>query len=310
MTPQPEYGVDLITFYHPSFWGVSTYDEIMELRQREPETIWAKIFDALQAAGITAIEMTFPPADMSSAIDVFGSASGFKAELDARGLTLKSGFHMGTGWAPGVDVGAEVARAVDYAQFLADSGGDVLVVGPPMRQPPGSTPRTLVDLEFATAFSATAHAVGSATLDLGVKMALHTEANSTFCSRRDVDFLLGVTDPEVVFFCPDTAHLTLAGGDPIAIVQDHLDRVVIAHFKDAVGAMPKNISYDLDSVHDEHRKYMCTLGSGVVDWVAWLELYGRSEARSLNLLELDAVEDPVTEMIAGKAFIENLHARA
>lgn len=305
MNAQPEYGVDLVTFYHPSFWGVSTYEEILELRRREPETIWTRIFAALEDAGITAIEMTFPPADMASALEVFGSAREFRAELDRRGLRLKSGFHMAAGWGPGADIGAEVARATEYAQFLAESGGDVLVAGPPMKQPPGAA-RTLVDLAFATAFAQTAHAVGVATLEVGVKTALHTEAHSTFCSRHDIDLLLLATDPEVVFFCPDTAHLTLAGGDPISIVADHLERVVIAHFKDAVGPMPKGLVYDLDSVHQEHQKYMCTLGTGVVDWTSWLTLYDRSPGRSIRLLELDAVADPTAAIRAGRTFIEAL----
>lgn len=305
MTTKHVYGVDLVTFYHPSFWGVETYDEIMELRQKKPETIWVKILDGLVEAGITAIEMTFPPADMASAIEVFGSAHEFKAELDQRGLVLKSGFHMATGWGPGADRKAEVAKAVEYANFIADAGGDVLVAGPPMRQSRNAVPPMFVDLSYVNAVADTAHAVGDATLRVGVKTALHTEAHSIFCTRRDVNLLLTLTDPEYIYFCPDTSHLTLAGGDPVEIVSDHLERVIIAHFKDAIGAMPSGLPIDLNTVHDEHQKYMCPLGDGVVDWPSWFTLYERSPGKSIRLLELDAVADPVKEMKAAKAFAES-----
>ncbi len=305
MTTEPEYGVDLVTFYHPSFWGVHSYDEIIELKRADPAAIWNKIFSALEEAEITVIEMTFPPADMASAIEAFGSAAGFKAELDSRGLRLKSGFHMATGWGAEVDIAAEVARAVEYAEFLAAAGGDVLVAGPPMRRSRDAQPPMFVDLAFASAVADIAHAVGDATLRAGVKTALHTEAHSMFCTSRDVDLLLTLTDPEYVFFCPDTAHLVLAGGEPVEIARRHHERIVIAHWKDAIGPMPAG-PIDLNTIHEEHQRFMCTLGTGVVNWRAWAELYGASHGAPVRLLELDAVPDPVAEMVAAKAFAQTL----
>lgn len=305
MSDRPEYGVDLITFYHPSFWGVSSYDEIMELRRRDPAAIWARILDALGDAGVTAIEMTFPPADTSSAIEAFGSAAAFRAELDSRGLRLASSFHMADEWGPGADIPAEVDRALAHAGFLAEAGGETLVAGPPMRRSRDAQPPLVVDLAFASAVADTAHAVGDAIQRIGVRLALHTEAHSTFCTARDVDLLLTLTDPEYVHFCPDTAHLTLAGGDAVEIVSRHRERVIIAHWKDAVGRMPDG-PIDLATIHEEHQQYMCALGTGVVDWVAWKALYDRTDGAAIRLLELDAVADPISEMRAAKAFVEGL----
>lgn len=301
----PEYGVDLITFYHPSFWGVSSYDEIMELRRRDPVAIWSRIFDALGEAGITALELTFPPADMGSAIEAFGSSAGFKAELDGRGLRVKSGFHMASGWLPGAVVSREVDSALEYATFLAEVGGDTIVAGPPMRRSRDATSPLYVDLAFASAFAEVAHAVGDATQRIGVRLAVHTEAHSTFCTARDVDLILTVTDPEYVYFCPDTAHLTLAGGDAVEVVRRHRERVIIAHWKDAVGPMPHS-PIDLATIHQEHQAYMCALGTGVVDWKAWRALYDTTDGAGTRLLELDAVADPVQEMKSAIAFVKNL----
>jgi sugar phosphate isomerase/epimerase len=302
-TPAPTYGVDLITFYHPSFWGVGTYDDIMEIRRRDPLAIWTRILDALTEAGISAFEMTFPPADATSAVEAFGSAAGFRRELDSRGLSLISSYHSGSGWRAGSDLAAEVDRAQELAQFVADVGGGMLVAGLPMRTSRDSVPPLFVDLAFADTVASFAHAVGDATLRVGVKTALHTEAHSTFCTRRDIDLILTATDPEYVFFCPDTAHITLAGGDAVEVVRRHADRVIIAHWKDAVGRMPEGFSIDHAIIHDQHQEYMCALGTGVVDWPAWARLYDSTAGAPWRLLELDAVPSPIDAMRAAKAFI-------
>src|SRR5690606_1270244 len=64
------FGVDLITFYHPHFWGgVQTHDEVVEIGRADPAAMWDRILGGLVEAGITDLEMTFPPADWRSALE-------------------------------------------------------------------------------------------------------------------------------------------------------------------------------------------------------------------------------------------------
>ncbi|WP_431031088.1 sugar phosphate isomerase/epimerase family protein [Plantibacter sp. RU18] len=276
----------------------------MDIRQSDPKRIWNHIFDALNEAGVSHLELTFPPADWQSAIDAFGSAAAFKRELDSRALALTGGFILAEDWGHGTTSAQAVADALAYTDFLSETGGDVLVAGPPMRRSRHAQPPLFIDLEFLQRFADVAHAVGDQTLRRGVKLALHTEAHSSFSTRRDIDLLLSLTDPEYVFFCPDTAHIVLAGGDPVQIVADHLERVAIAHWKDATGPMPAGIEINGESIHEAHREYMCSLGDGVVDWDAWADLYTSSPAASIRLLELDAVPDPIGEMRRAVSFLE------
>ena len=297
MPENTTYGVDAITFYDPAFWGVGSYDEILAIRDREPKRLWEKIFDSLNEAGITGLELTFPPADWRSAQDAYGSAAAFKEAADARGIHLTGGFIMATDWGITLDGHAALHNeALAYADFLGEAGGGVLVAGPPMRRTRNAEPPLFIDLEFAKRFIDAAHIVGDATLRRGVKLALHTEANSMFCTRRDINLVLSLADPEYIYFCPDTAHIVLAGGDPVEIVADHLERVAIAHWKDATGPMPAGIPIHGQQIHEEHRKYMTSLGTGVVNWTAWSALYDRSPAANIRLLELDAAPNPISEM--------------
>jgi sugar phosphate isomerase/epimerase len=96
-------GVDLITFYHPQFWNVESYENILELADKDPLAVWTRILDSVAEAGVSRIEMTFPPADWHSAIAAYGSAKQFGNELARRGLGLKSGFHLGLDWTTDTD---------------------------------------------------------------------------------------------------------------------------------------------------------------------------------------------------------------
>lgn len=191
-----------------------------------------------------------------------------------------------------------------YAEFLAEVGGDVLVAGPPMRTTLGADHPRFIDLEFAKRFSDVAHAVADAVLRRGVKLALHTEAHSSLCTRRDVNLLMALTDPQYVHLCPDTAHITLMGGDPVEVVAPRSERVAIAHWKDASGPMPAGIPID-DSIHESNREYMVTLGTGAVDWYDWSSLYDSTPGADVRLLELDAVPEPIDEMKKALAFFRS-----
>ncbi len=307
--PETRFGVDLITFYHPQFWGVGDYDDIVELRRKDPLAMWERILDGMQAAGIELLELTFPPADWHSAIEAYGSAAAFRQELASRGLALKSGFHIALGWGAGTDPSQAADEAAAYAEFIRDAGGDTMVVGPPMRRSRDAQPPLFVDHAYMSTLADILHRVGDATLRLGVKTAVHTEAHSVFCTQRDVDLLMTLTDPIYVFMCPDTGHLTLSGANPSLVMDHHRDRMVLSHWKDALGAMPE-IPID-ENVHLAHREYFRRVGAGSIDWFAWNRLVNETPVSGVTLLELDAVPDPVGEMRAAREYIERaLHKTA
>lgn len=301
-TTETRFGVDLITFYHPQFWGVGDYDEILELRRRDPIGMWNRILDGMVAAGIELLEMTFPPADWQSAIEAFGSAHGFRQELAARGLALKSGFHIALGWGADTDPAQAADEAAAYAEFVRDAGGDTIVVGPPMRRSRDAQPPLFIDHVYMSTLADILHRVGDATLRLGVKTAVHTEAHSVFCTQRDVDLLMTLTDPTYVFMCPDTGHLTLSGANPTLVMDHHRDRMVLSHWKDAIGAMPE-VPVD-ENVHLAHREYFRRVGAGSIDWFAWNRLVNETPVAGVTLLELDAVPDPIGEMRAAREYIQ------
>lgn len=310
------FGVDLITFFHPGFWGMADEQEVVDYGNAQPRAFWDRMLDTLEQSGVTGIELTFAPFSHTGLIAAYGSHEAAGAELTRRGLAIASGFFadIAIEGGPQGSFGDEevenrwLAKGEEYARALAGWGAKVMVIGLPMRASWDASPPTFVDLDLAQKAAYFANRLGARVLRHGVRLALHTEAHSMFCQPRDIDLMLLLTDPVYVGFCPDSAHILLSGGDPAAIVARHAERVVIAHWKDATGPMPINIPID-GGIHHAHRAYFCALGQGKVDFDDWADLMLNRTAQNWAILEIDAVPDPLTETRKSLAFARDVVKR-
>jgi inosose dehydratase len=305
------FGVDLITFFHPTFWKLEGRQQIADHAAQDPKWFWDTMLDGVAAAGIQDIEITFAPADYTTAIAAYGSVNGFARALDDRGLGVVSGYFGDLEHAGSLDAAAEddiIASARRYAEFLAATGGKFLVTGLPMRKSRGQRPASFVDLATASPIADLVNRVGAATQDAGIQVALHTESHSVFWTPRDIDLFMLLTDPMYVAMCPDTGHIALSGADPVQVMSRHRDRLVIAHWKDASGPVPAGLPID-EGIFDRQAVYFRRTGTGVVDWFGWSRLLQEIGYDGCTLLELDAVDDPVTEMTLAREFVTTALSR-
>ena len=297
-TNSPQLGVDLITYYHPEFWSVESFDQLQKQVAEDPRPFWDRVFGEVEAVGIGGIEVTFGPGSWQNAAQAYGSADQVAKVAGEHGLRIVSAFFSAferLGHVPSPEEERVIIeQALETARFLRECGGEILVLGLPMRSSYRDDPRPF-GLEEAGPLADALNRVGQATLKDGVRVALHSEHSSLFCSARDIDLLLLLTDPEYVGFCPDSAHLVLAGGDPVAIVSRHVDRVLITHWKDATGPYSPDLPID-EEIHTRHDPFFCRVGAGVVDWQAWATLFKESEFAGCHILEIDSVQDPAHEI--------------
>ena len=66
----------------------------------------------------------------------------------------------------------------------------------------------------------------------GVTVCFHPHFGTCVFSQSDIDYFAAHTKPEYVSFCLDTAHTTLAGMDPAALVRQYGSRIAYMHLKD------------------------------------------------------------------------------
>ena len=123
--------------------------------------------------------------------------------------------------------------------------------------------------------------------ELGIKLGAHAHIWGPVERPEEIDALMAGTDPAYLWFLPDTAHIRLGGGDPVAVMERHYDRIVAVHFKDArpeyagwTGATP---------TQEQHRERILyqDLGSGGVDHEAIWALLRRKGYDGWVTLDLD-----------------------
>src|SRR5262249_45403901 len=76
--------------------------------------------------------------------------------------------------------------------------------------------------------------VGKRTLEHGVKFALQPHAWTRVERRAEVEMILEMTDPKLVFITLDTCHASVGGIDPAKFLREHYNRIAHMHFKDTL----------------------------------------------------------------------------
>jgi inosose dehydratase len=307
-TTTPRFGIDLFAYWHPSVWGVDDLSEISALGTTDPTALWTRLLDLVEASGVTAIEITFAPFDWRTATAAFGSVDGFLRELDGRGLSICGGYlpslEAESVWTP-EGRAALVEETAAYSHFLASVGATALIGSAPKRTTRGSEPARFSDLGSAQSLGDLFNVLGAIAYREGISFGLHTESHSMMWLSRDIDLFMLATDPFSVGLCPDAGHITLGGGDPVAVAERHLDRLVSAHWKDAVGPMSWNVPIDA-SVHAGHRELCRVPGQGIVDWSAWAAVMARAGLTDPVLIEADASGEPVSGIRSAVAHLTPL----
>jgi inosose dehydratase len=76
--------------------------------------------------------------------------------------------------------------------------------------------------------------VGKRTLEHGVKFALHPHAWTMIERKSEIETILDLTDPKLVFLTLDTCHASVGGVDSAKFLREHYSRVAHLHFKDTL----------------------------------------------------------------------------
>ena len=200
----------------------------------------------IAACGFTGIELRagsgrWDPLGRPASIAAnYGSAAGFTALLREIGIEAVCSWYFD----PGEPVGEELSpgrsildagehRAITesarpFAEFLAPAGGARLVV----RALPAAWQAGELGADAIAVAADGWNRVAAATAGLGVGVSLHVDCLSAAADAKTLDALLEATDPAVVGLTLDTAELTVAGLDPVAVYRRHRDRVDHLHLKD------------------------------------------------------------------------------
>lgn len=93
-------------------------------------------------------------------------------------------------------------------------------------------PEQPLNEELCGRICAIAEELGAYAKSKNVTLCFHSHYGTCVWDKEQIDYFFAHTTPENVAMCIDTAHVTLAGIDPAAMVREYGDRIAYVHLKD------------------------------------------------------------------------------
>ncbi|GAA3688836.1 sugar phosphate isomerase/epimerase family protein [Gordonia hankookensis] len=217
----------------PDSWGVWFPED-------PQQTPYTRFLDEVAASGYEWIELGpfgYLPTDPQQLRD----------ELGERGLKLSAGtvfehLHQDDSW------DAVWSQIEDVAELTAAVGGKHVVVIPEMWRDPATgvvlEDRHLTDDQWL-AKTRGMNELGKAMFEkYGVRAQYHPHADSHVDTEPNIYRFLENTDGEFVNLCLDTGHVSYCGGDNLAIIRKHPERLGYLHLKQVDEAVRAKVAAD------------------------------------------------------------------
>ncbi|MCS7145465.1 MAG: sugar phosphate isomerase/epimerase [Nitrososphaerota archaeon] len=151
-------------------------------------------------------------------------------DVERRGLKL-SGIYWSADFHRSEDRASILSQSSALAEAYSKMGCRYVVIGPPRGGLSEGLAPTQV-FKLLDELVKTLKDVSKIFVDHGVKPVLHNHYDTLVETKEELDQVLTCIEPELLGFCPDTAHLALAGMDPLQTIHKYLDRITYVHLKD------------------------------------------------------------------------------
>ncbi|MBP0973789.1 MAG: sugar phosphate isomerase/epimerase [Oscillospiraceae bacterium] len=263
---------------------------------------WDKVLRYHAGAGFKGIEiMIFTVPTM---INCFGSMKNFKAFANERGIEKISGLfshHIGSEDKRNHErIFALERQAVDA---LADCDGVNLIIQP-CGQYYGTGPLSDEGLRNAAACM---NEVGRMAADKGLVASIH---NEFWCAvnKYDHEKFIDLCDPRYVFYCLDTAQVSIMGIDILEFYKKYHERVQYFHVKDTTkkaASDEERFQAGAESA-DDGTRWFWEPGAGFVDFPGLWKLMKQYGHKGWIGIESDGTPNPLATMLLTKNYIDTV----
>lgn len=297
-TPDPRWGAGPSVATAPVNWNNS------DVPGWANELPFSALLDEMAAAGYAATEYggNFPP-----------DPAALEAGLAARGMALCGAYHSLPFHIDGMldEQGAGLERLL---VLLAAVGCRDLIVAFPLTptriavagRVPSDGATGMTEAQWSAA-ARNLSAVGERALAHGMRAHFHNHVGSFVETPAEIERLLEVLEPDLVDLCYDCGHHAFGGGDPLAFVNRHHDRIGYLHLKDVdpvVLARARERSLGFVGALREY--VFCELGQGMVDVPLVTRTLIENGYRGWVVVEQDTTPRHPTESArANRAFLRD-----
>lgn len=234
----------------------------------------------------------------------------FKKVLDASGLALCT---IGSGgqYLDPRGIQETIESNAARARYISDFGCTHLKVNLSRRV--GAENLSLAN---AKTLARNLNEVGKRTADAGIRFAFHPHAWTLVERQPELDMMMEMTEPTLVYLVLDTGHATLGGIDPVKCLRDHYSRIAAIHLKDAEAKYNTANGWKGPAPSEEEHNRVNLykrLGAGGVDFPAFFRILRERNYDRWITLDFDAPrpgEGTVEEDMNShkKYLLETLHA--
>lgn len=231
----------------------------------------AQAFADIAAAGYSGVELFD-----GNLLDY--SAAEFRALLSDHGLSLVAAYSGGNFIFDDI-LEEELERVRRAADRIAEIGAPHLVVGGGAKRFGG------LRADDHARLGAALEKIVAIAAERGLRAHYHPHLTTIVEGPDEVRKILAET---TIDFCPDTAHLAAAGGDPAAMIREHRDRVSYVHLK---GWQREPFAFT-------------PLGRGDLDNAPIIEALVETRFDGWVAVELDAWPDPRAGAEESRCYIE------
>ncbi len=146
--------------------------------------------------------------------------------------------------------------------------------------------------------------------DCGLRTVFHHHCAGYVETSEEVDRLLSLTHPDLLGLCLDMGHYAFGGGDPLAALEHHGERIWHVHFKDfdpGVGQRSKEQS--LNYFESVAEGVFCELGKGAVDFASIVRVLNERGYDGWIVVEQDVLPGmgkPRQSAASNREFIRSL----
>lgn len=291
----------------PCSWGVLEFDLAGEAAGYE------QVLNEIAETGYTGTELGdwgFMPTDPAD----------LKTELQKRKLNLLGAFvpvalaNEGAHEA-GVEQAVKTAGLMYEAGFkeafivLADDNGSVAYRTKNAGRINGGGGLTTAQMKT---FAAGAERIAKAVKETyGLRTVFHHHAAGYIETPEEIEWLLQLTDPELMGLCFDTGHYRFGGGtDPLPFLKKYRDRIWHVHFKDfAPEVAALSAANGWDYFQSVKHGVFCELGKGAVDFKGVKDFLESQGYQGWIVVEQDVLPgmgDPKQCAAANRAYLHSI----
>jgi inosose dehydratase len=234
----------------------------------------------------------------------------FKKVLDASGLALCT-IGSGGDYLDPARIQATFESNGARARYVSYFGCSHLKVNLSPRVDAGN-----LSLTHAKILARNLNEAGKRTADAGIRFAFHPHAWTLVERQPELDMVMELTDPKLVYLVLDTGHATLGGIDAVKCLRDYYSRIAAVHLKDAEAKYNTANGWKGPAPSEEEHKRVNLykrLGAGGVDFPAFFRVLRERDYDGWVTLDFDAPrpgEGTVEEDMNShkKYLLDTLHA--